>query len=210
VGGAIVSGYRAARDLGVRAVAVMAGDGQMHPDDLARVLGPVVDGDADYVKGERISHPGVWRRMPIARLLGTEALAWLTRRATGLTIRDAQCGFTAIATSALDDIDLDGLWPGYGYCNDLLSALASADLSVHEVPVRPVYCGQASGLRPWHAASYAFVLSRAALRRALMAASGRGRRTPPSRERDPVRPTASGTRLAPLREPARAEPPSPP
>ncbi|WP_267888129.1 glycosyltransferase, partial [Sorangium cellulosum] len=68
VGAAIVAGYRRARALGAAAVAVMAGDGQMDPRDLPRVVAPITSGEADYVKGDRLRHPDVWRVMPLQRL----------------------------------------------------------------------------------------------------------------------------------------------
>lgn len=169
VGAAIVTGYRRARALGADVVAVMAGDGQMHPDDLARVVLPVIRGEADYVKGNRLAHPDVLRAMPPARLVGTAALAWLTRRAAGLDrLSDSQCGYTAISARAIDRLatDLDALWPRYGYPNDLLGALARRGLRVAEVVVRPVYRGEASGLRPWHLATIGYVIGRVAYRRA--------------------------------------------
>jgi glycosyltransferase involved in cell wall biosynthesis len=168
VGAAIVTGYRRAEARGADVVAVMAGDGQMHPDDLEGVLRPILRGEADYVKGDRLAHPDVLRTMPPARLAGTAALAWLTRHASGLDrLSDSQCGYTAIATRALRALspDLDAIWPRYGYPNDLLGALARRDLRVAEVVVRPVYRGEASGLRPWHLATIGFVIGRIAYRR---------------------------------------------
>jgi len=168
VGAAIVTGYRRARALGADVAAVMAGDGQMHPDDLAAVLLPVVGGAADYVKGNRLAYPGVLRTMPPARLAGTAALAWLTRHAAGIeSLADSQCGFTAISASALDALgaDLDALWPRYGYPNDLIGALTRRGLRIGEVVVRPVYRGEASGLRPWHLATIGYVIGRVAYRR---------------------------------------------
>ena len=168
VGAAIVTGYQRARALGADVTAVMAGDGQMHPDDLAAVALPVARGEADYVKGNRLAYPGVWRTMPPARLAGTAALAWLTRRAAGLDrLSDSQCGYTAISTRALDALgpDLDGLWPRYGYPNDLLGALALRGLRIDEAVVRPVYRGEASGLRPWHVAVIGLIIGRVAYRR---------------------------------------------
>jgi hypothetical protein len=104
--------------------------------------------------------------MPLARLAGTAALAALTRRALGLpSLSDSQCGYTAISGHALDIIDLDGLWPGYGYPNDLLAALAAAGLAIREVPVRPVYRGEASGLRPRHVLIILYLIARSAYRR---------------------------------------------
>jgi glycosyltransferase involved in cell wall biosynthesis len=166
VGAAITTGYRRARALGASAIAVMAGDGQMHPEDLPRVLGPVARGEADYVKGDRLRHPEVWRVMPLARLAATAALAALTRRAVGLdALSDSQCGYTAISARAVDALDLDALWPRYGYPNDLIAALAARGLTLREVVVRPVYRGEASGLRPRHVLTILFLIGRAAARR---------------------------------------------
>ncbi|APR85999.1 Glycosyltransferase [Minicystis rosea] len=168
VGAAIVTGYRRAIALGADVVAVMAGDGQMHPDDLPAVALPVARGEADYVKGNRLAHPGVWTTMPPARLAGTAALAWLTRHAAGLDrLSDSQCGFTAISARAIGRLgaDLDGLWPRYGYPNDLLGALARRGLRIEEAVVRPVYRGEASGLRAFHLVTIGWLIGRVAWRR---------------------------------------------
>jgi glycosyltransferase involved in cell wall biosynthesis len=168
VGAAIVTGYRRALALGAHVVAVMAGDGQMHPDDLEGVALPVVRGEADYVKGNRLAYPGAFMTMPPARILGTAALAWLTRHAAGLErLEDSQCGFTAISAAALDALggDLDALWPRYGFPNDLLGALARKGLRIGEAIVRPVYRGEASGLRPWHLATIGYLIGRIAWER---------------------------------------------
>jgi len=83
VGAALKTGYAVAFAAGADVVAIMAGDGQMHPDDLRDLLAPVLRGEADYAKGDRLSHPEVWRAMPLARLLGTFALSLLTRPLSG-------------------------------------------------------------------------------------------------------------------------------
>jgi glycosyltransferase involved in cell wall biosynthesis len=168
VGAAIVTGYRHAQARGADVIAVMAGDGQMHPDDLPAVALPVARGQADYVKGNRLAYPGVHRTMPPARLAGTAALAFLTRHAAGLDrLADSQCGFTAISATALAALgaELDGLWPRYGYPNDLLGALARRGLRIDEAVVRPVYRGEASGLRAWHLARITWLIGRIAWRR---------------------------------------------
>jgi glycosyltransferase involved in cell wall biosynthesis len=173
VGAAIVTGYRRALALGADVAAVMAGDGQMHPDDLASVVLPVIRGEADYVKGNRLLFPGVFRAMPPARLAGTAALAWLTRHAAGLPeLSDSQCGYTAIAARALAELDLDAIWPRYGYPNDLLGALAREGFRVGEVMVRPVYRGEASGLRPWHLFTIGYVIGRVAYLRIARSKTG--------------------------------------
>lgn len=166
VGAAIASGYTHAFALGAHVVAVMAGDAQMCPRDLQRVLEPVVTGRADYVKGERLSHPDVVRRMPLTRLLGNLALSLLTRLATGLPVRDSQCGYTALSSTTLATLPLSELWRGYGYPNDLLGWLALSGARIAEVPVAPIYGDERSGIRLHHALFVVpFVLARVCLRR---------------------------------------------
>jgi len=140
VGAALVTGYRRALALGCDAVAVMAGDGQMDPADLPSLLDPIADGDADYVKGNRFLHPDVWSAMPRARIVGNLVLSAATRVTSGYRhVFDSQCGYTAASRAALTAIDLDGLFPRYGYPNDLLSRFHAAGVRVIDVRVRPVY-----------------------------------------------------------------------
>ena len=166
VGAAIATGYREAFAAGADVAAVMAGDAQMDPRDLTALLAPVLAGEADYVKGDRLGFPEARRRMPLSRWLGNHALTVLTRWATGLDVRDSQCGYTAIARTAADRIGLEQLWPRYGYPNDLLGRAAAADLRVSEVSVRPVYADETSGIGWRHALFVVpFVLARVVVRR---------------------------------------------
>lgn len=159
VGAAIVSGYRAALAENLHVFAVMAGDDQMHPDDLEAVVAPVARGEADYVKGNRFVHAEA-RRMPVLRRLGGELLSFATRRATGLSVSDCQCGFTALSRNAASVLPLEELWPRYGYPNDLLGMLAARGFRVKDVPVRPVYADEASGIRPVHVATILGLIAR--------------------------------------------------
>jgi glycosyltransferase involved in cell wall biosynthesis len=174
VGAAIATGYRHALAAGggpQDAFAVMAGDGQMDPGDLAAVVEPVVAGEADYVKGDRMRTRANAAAMPLARRLGGRALSWATSRAVGFPVSDSQCGFTAIARHACARLDLDALWPRYGYPNDLLSQLALRGLRVAEVPVRAVYADEVSRLKPRHVPVIAGLVARAWVRR-MRAATG--------------------------------------
>jgi glycosyltransferase involved in cell wall biosynthesis len=140
VGGAIVTGYRRALELGADIAAVMAGDGQMDPDDLPALLDPIAAGHADYVKGNRFLHPAIWSTMPPARILGNALLSAATRVTSGYRhVFDSQCGYTTISREALTKIALDELFPRYGYPNDLLARLGAAGMRVADVPVRPIY-----------------------------------------------------------------------
>lgn len=174
VGAAIATGYAHAVAHGADVVAVMAGDGQMDPTDLPRLLAPVVDRTADYVKGNRFAWPGGWRHFPLVRLAGSFALSWLTRLATGYRhLFDSQCGYTAASRRVLLAVGPERMYPRYGYPNDLLSRLADVGARVLDVPVRPVYgAAWRSGLRPWRVA---WPLSRILMRGFIRRLARRGR-----------------------------------
>jgi glycosyltransferase involved in cell wall biosynthesis len=168
VGAAIATGYARALVLGADATVVMAGDGQMDPADLPRLLAPVIDGTADYAKGNRFAWPGGWRRMPPVRMAGNLVLSWLTRLASGYwRLCDSQCGYTVASRRALLAIGAERMFARYGYPNDLLARLGAAGARVVDVPVRPIY-GPAwrSGLSPTRVAlPIARLLLRAFVRR---------------------------------------------
>ena len=148
VGAAIATGYRAAFERGADVAVVMGADGQMDPGELVRLASPVVRGEADYAKGDRLAHREIGA-MPLSRRAGNLLFSALTRAVTGLAISDSQCGYTALSRRAAARLDLDALWPGYGYPNDLLARAAEAGLRVVDVPVRPIYRGEESGIGLW-------------------------------------------------------------
>lgn len=149
VGAAIATGYRRALELDVDVAVVMAGDGQMDPTDLPALLAPVAAARADYVKGNRFLSPELWREMPPTRIAGNVLLSLATRLTSGYRhVFDSQCGYTAASRRALQVIARSGLFPRYGYPNDLLARLNAAGLTVEDVPVRPIYgASWRSGIR---------------------------------------------------------------
>jgi glycosyltransferase involved in cell wall biosynthesis len=167
VGAAIITGYRAALKIpgGSRdAFVVMAGDGQMDPDDLPRVASPIVSGAADYVKGDRYRSKSR-NEIPLARRFVGEILSRMTSVAVGQKISDSQCGYTAISRAACGRIDWSLIYPHFGYPNDLLGALAIKKMKIVEVEVRAVYADEQSKLRAWHVPKIAQLTLRAGLRR---------------------------------------------
>ncbi|MFQ5880005.1 MAG: glycosyltransferase family 2 protein [Dehalococcoidia bacterium] len=151
VGAAIVSGYRHCLHLGLDVVAVMAGDGQMAPEDLRSVVEPVATGAADFVKGNRLFYEAAWKVVPRYRYVGNLFLSLFTKIASGYWhIADSQSGYTAVSRQALAQLDLDGLYSHYGFPNHLLIKLNVVNARVRDVPVRPIYrVGEKSGLRLW-------------------------------------------------------------
>ena len=151
VGAAIVTGYKEAIRREIDVTAVMAGDGQMDPDELDLVVGPVARQLADYTKGNRLFYRGAWETIPRHRYLGNAFLSMLTKIASGYWhVADSQTGYTAISLEALRTIDLANVYPRYGYPNDLLVRLNVYDFRVADVPIRPVYhVGEQSKMKLW-------------------------------------------------------------
>ncbi len=137
VGGAIATGYKWARDKNYDIAVVMAGDGQMCPTDLTQLLDPIIEGKADYSKGNRFKF---YKKIPKIRFTGNLLLSYLTKFASGYWhILDSQCGYTAINKFALKVIDWDLMYKSYGQPNDLLVRLNIENMRVIEVPVYPLY-----------------------------------------------------------------------
>ena len=149
VGGAIATGYIEARDNDIDVTVVMAGDGQMDPDDLEKIIEPVASGSADYSKGNRLFYGDAWSMIPHIRYMGNSFLSLMTKVASGYWhIADSQSGYTAISLTALKRIDLDGIYKDYGMPNDLLIKLNQFDFKVRDVHIKPVYnVGEKSGIR---------------------------------------------------------------
>lgn len=149
VGGAIITGYKAARELKIDVSAVMAGDAQMDPDDLVRIIEPVATGSADYTKGNRLFYGDAWHMIPHHRYMGNAFFSLMTKIASGYWhIADSQSGYTGISLIALQRINLDKIYKRYGMPNDILIKLNQHDFRVRDVHIRPVYhVGEKSGIR---------------------------------------------------------------
>jgi glycosyltransferase involved in cell wall biosynthesis len=149
VGGAIVTGYKWARDKEIEISVVMAGDAQMDSEDLPKLLDPVVEGEVDYSKGNRLFTGKAWRIIPKTRYLGNAILSFLTKIASGYWhVADSQSGYGAVSLEVLKTIDLDEVYKRYGMPNDFLVRLNVYHFRVRDVPVNPVYgIGERSGIR---------------------------------------------------------------
>jgi glycosyltransferase involved in cell wall biosynthesis len=149
VGAAIVTGYRRARQDSIDATCVMAADNQMDPADLELLALPVVRGELDYAKANRLVTGEAWNLIPRTRYLGNAVLSMLTKIASGYWhVADSQSGYTAISKHMLEVVDLDRVYTGYGFPNDFLVHLNVSNARVRDFPSRPIYgIGERSGIR---------------------------------------------------------------
>jgi glycosyltransferase involved in cell wall biosynthesis len=149
VGAAIASGYRQALAEEVDVTCVMAADNQMDPDELEGLVEPVARGEVEYAKANRLVSGEAWKVIPRTRYLGNAVLSLLTKIASGYWhVADSQAGYTAVSLETLRRLDLDALYPRYGFPNDLLVHLNVQNARVRDVPSRPIYdVGEQSGIK---------------------------------------------------------------
>ncbi len=148
VGGAMMTGYRAALGAGADIIVKVDGDGQMDPALIPHIARPVLARQADYAKGNRFHSLWNVRRMPRVRLYGNAALSFMTKLSSGYWgIFDPTNGYTAIHAAALERIEFANVSERYFFETDMLINLGNARAVVADVPMEAVYADEVSNLR---------------------------------------------------------------
>jgi hypothetical protein len=156
----LITGYRKSSAENYDIAVVVGGDNQMSLDEVTGFLDPLIDGSADYTKGNRfLVFDATREKMPKTRIFGNIIITALTKISSGFyKIMDVVDGYTAITRNAINFIDWDKAWKGYGYPMDFLIRLNAYGFKVKDVPRQPIYLkgerqSQIKGLR------YAFQVS---------------------------------------------------
>lgn len=148
VGGATKHGYEQALADGMDIMIKVDGDGQMDPSLIPLFIKPIIDGRADYTKGNRFFSYEHVSRMPGVRLFGNAVLTFFTKASSGYwNIYDPNNGFTAIHRRALALLPLDKINNRYFFESDMLFRLNSIRAVVMDVPMVAVYEDEESGLK---------------------------------------------------------------
>jgi len=147
VGGAMVTGFRRALEIGAQIVVKIDGDGQMDVGHLPELILPLVEGKADYTKGNRFRDFVALQKMPFIRRLGNMGLGFLAKAATGCwNIFDPTNGFLAIRAETLAQLPLERIDPSYYFETSMLANLYLLGAVVRDVPIPARYQGEASSL----------------------------------------------------------------
>jgi glycosyltransferase involved in cell wall biosynthesis len=148
VGAAVSSGYKRARDDQMDITVVIDGDNQMDSQLMPSMIDPVVKNRADYTKGNRLLSPEYRAGMKTWRFVGNTILTFLTKFSSGYwNLMDPQNGYTAISHRALERINLDTIYPRYGYLNDLLVKLNVFGFRVMNIEMPARYGREKSKIR---------------------------------------------------------------
>ncbi len=147
VGGAMVTGFRKALELGAQIVVKIDGDGQMDIGNLPNLLLPLIQGRADYTKGNRFRDFAALRQMPWIRRIGNMGLGFLAKAATGYwQLFDPTNGFVAIRAETLALLPLDQIDRTYYFETSMLANLYMLGAVVQDVPMPAHYQGEVSSL----------------------------------------------------------------
>jgi glycosyltransferase involved in cell wall biosynthesis len=147
VGGAVVTGYRAALEAGADIVVKIDGDGQMNPAMITDLIRPIVDGNADYTKGNRFDSLVGLREMPGVRVLGNGGLSLMSKISSGYwNITDPTNGFTAIHRDVLKALPLDMVSKRFFFESDMLFRLSLLRAVVWDIPMEARYGNEKSNL----------------------------------------------------------------
>jgi dolichol-phosphate mannosyltransferase len=147
VGGAVITGYKKALELGCEIIVKMDGDGQMDPKYLNDLIAPLKNNEADYTKGNRFTHFKSLKAMPKARLLGNSGLSFLIKAASGYwNIMDPTNGYTAIHKRALLKLNLENISKRFFFESDMLINLNFINAVVKDIEMPAKYAGEGSSL----------------------------------------------------------------
>lgn len=147
VGGATVTGMKAAIEEGYDVVVKLDGDGQMDPADIPRLVGPLAQGLADHVKGSRYHHARALGQMPRWRFIGNIGLTFLMKLSSGYwNVLDPVNGYFATRADVLSRLPLDRLSRRYFFESDLLIRLNIIEARVADLPQPARYAGEHSSL----------------------------------------------------------------
>jgi len=147
-GAAMLTGCKAALEDKMDVIVKLDGDGQMPSEQIENLIMPIVEGKADYTKGDRLSNPDYRRGMSRFRLFGNILLTGLTRSVSGYWhVNDTQNGFVAISKRGLEGINIETMYHYYGYLNDILVRLNVSGFKVLDVPMAAKYGKEKSSIR---------------------------------------------------------------
>ncbi|MFC0253440.1 glycosyltransferase family 2 protein [Massilia consociata] len=148
VGGAVMTGYRAAIADGAKVMVKLDGDGQMDGSLIPAFVAPILAGEADYTKGNRFFNLERISSMPPLRLFGNAVLSLMTKLSSGYwDLFDPTNGYTAIHADAARFLPFDKISKRYFFESDMLFRLNILGAVVTDVPMDAVYGDEVSNLK---------------------------------------------------------------
>ncbi|MCB0340453.1 MAG: glycosyltransferase family 2 protein [Bdellovibrionales bacterium] len=147
VGGATLTGFKAAVDEGMEILIKLDGDEQVDPALIPVLVKPLLNYEADYTKGNRFYDLESLREMPALRLVGNSILSLISKAATGYwDLMDPTNGFLAIHSSVFNLLPIEKISKRFFFENDLLFRLSTIRAVARDVPMASKYGSEISNL----------------------------------------------------------------
>jgi dolichol-phosphate mannosyltransferase len=148
VGGATITGYKEALKDNHTIIIKVDGDGQMNPNEIPRLIAPLLSREADYVKANRFFSLEHLKGMPFLRVFGNSMLSFISKASSGYwNIMDPTNGYTAIHATSLRLLPFDKLEQRFFFESDMLFRLNTIRAVVKEIPIASHYGDEVSNLR---------------------------------------------------------------
>lgn len=132
---ALLVGLREAEKSGCHVAVMLDGDGQHRSEDIANVVRPVLNGEADLVIGSRFL--GEEKDIPGYRILGQKVINSLSNYGAKVEFTDTQSGLRALSCRALKNLNFSS--DGYNIESDMITHFNDKGLSIMEVPISVRY-----------------------------------------------------------------------
>lgn len=148
VGGAVMTGYQAGIADGMDILVKIDSDGQMDPHLIAEFVGPILNGEADYTKGNRFFDLEKVRSMPTIRLFGNAVLSLMCKLSSGYwNLFDPTNGYTAVHADVARRLPFAKISRRYFFETDMLFRLNTMRAVVVDVPMEARYADETSHLK---------------------------------------------------------------
>lgn len=135
-------GYRYALTHGFDWVAMVHGDGQYAPEELPKLLEPLVADEADAVFGSRMTTPfgSLAGGMPLYKWLGNRVLTTAQNAMLGTKLSEFHSGYRIYSTKALRRIQFELNSNDFHFDTEIIIQLLNARQRIVELPI-PTYYG---------------------------------------------------------------------
>ncbi len=129
-GAALKTGFEAAKESEI--IVTLDSDGQHNPQEIHKLITPIINGEADIVNGSRYIN-GNKKDTPSYRRIGQSILDKITNLGSGLDVTDSQSGFRAFARYTLPAFRFNCI--DFGIESEMLTDAANAGLRIKEVEI---------------------------------------------------------------------------
>jgi hypothetical protein len=150
VGGATKHGFQKAIELELEYAIKVDADDQMDSSYIPDLLRPLIEGKAEYAKGNRFKDFKALRQMPFIRKIGNLGLSFLIKAASGYWNNfDPTNGFFAIKVDLLKQLNFENIHRDYYFESSLIAELYFQDARIKDVSMPANYGDEKSSMQVW-------------------------------------------------------------